>query len=488
MRIKNLSVLSAALKCLRLTVLIACMIIIGLIFRSDLGIELFNEYLEKPSLIQTSYPPIIPQRGSVIPLSNVGEATVTCSNDVCVFENICVEKSLHRKENEKWFSTTPLRGYKKPLVFRVKDHVTKFDVETRMSTEDNIQLVHGTTVLFTVPTGNWFFNILNTFGIWMAVKEHTGKQDAHENFEDNESFTLMVLLRTRRVFSFPMSGAALIHRAIYPQKLGNLYDIRKSLFQDKDEPAVACFERAVVGFEMRGSLMTGSQMEHMEETEANLKELLKRPRLQQERRAELERRLEVHKENYRYLPVFRKHLLRNLDMESIPMEPKRVLLVSREAPRFNTGRAQYRKILNRDELINILEKRGYTVYIVDFASITVPEQIVEVRKAQLYIGMHGAGMANTMWLHEDACAIELHTYGFQKWGYEGLSKYLDQCYVSWVNTRQEDSKETWKSILYEPSNRDHWRSRDQVVNAEEFESTVEEAEVQMAHRVLHKKM
>ena len=48
---------------------------------------------------------------------------------------------------------------------------------------------------------------------------------------------------------------------------------------------------------------------------------------------------------------------------------------------------------------------------VDFAQLSNMEQIRRSREAQLFIGMHGAGMANMVWLHPEAVALELHPYG-----------------------------------------------------------------------------
>eukprot|EP00124_Ichthyophonus_hoferi_P003321 Ihof_evm7s282 gene=Ihof_evmTU7s282 len=49
-------------------------------------------------------------------------------------------------------------------------------------------------------------------------------------------------------------------------------------------------------------------------------------------------------------------------------------------------------------------------------------------------------------MHSTACIIELHTYGFQKWGYETLATYLQQPYVSWVNKNLKHTRPTWHSL------------------------------------------
>ncbi|KNC81152.1 hypothetical protein, variant [Sphaeroforma arctica JP610] len=467
------------LKVVRAVVTVAAVVAVQMVVFNGRDVrQLFTSTQVRTIKSQEKFGILPSGRVTMTTLDRMGEAKVECEHDVCVFENICVEKSAHKKVPEQWFTTSPLSNYE-PLVFQVKDHTTSFKVELREATAQDVQMVKGTTVLFTVPTGNYFFNVLNAFSIWTSINKHvdltapqdhpnhgaTAEDDPHDTRTHDHmhlvpphththtsshasAYLLMALLRTRRVFAFPKSGAALLHRAIYHGHADNsvsgdhaddvighggeptdyglppaptadasnyhatrrgdmdeLYDVRESLFERSGGtgngasgrvPEVACFSRAVVGMETRGAMLTGPQMEHADQSLAKAiqtRDTTKDP----QRRSRIDRMLQIHHENFKYLPAFRDHLLRNLGLQDVAMEPKRVLLVSRDAPRFNTGKDQYRKILNRDEMIDVLESRGYTIHRVDFASMTVPEQIIEVRKANLYIGMHGAGMVNTMW-------------------------------------------------------------------------------------------
>lgn len=84
----------------------------------------------------------------------------------------------------------------------------------------------------------------------------------------------------------------------------------------------------------------------------------------------------------------------------------------------------YRIILNQQELVQVLVEEGYTVKLVDFAGMSAPEQVclnlkkilfprknvwemnfhwkyklqIEIsREANLFIAVHGAGVANIFW-------------------------------------------------------------------------------------------
>lgn len=57
-------------------------------------------------------------------------------------------------------------------------------------------------------------------------------------------------------------------------------------------------------------------------------------------------------------------------------------------------------------------------------------------------------------LHPEACVIELHTFGFQKYGYESLMHYLRQCYMAWVNGNENATVATWKSMQSEVQQKD----------------------------------
>lgn len=46
-----------------------------------------------------------------------------------------------------------------------------------------------------------------------------------------------------------------------------------------------------------------------------------------------------------------------------------------DAARENTGKQQYRVVLNQDDVLNMLTRRGYAVSVVDFADLSMEEQV-----------------------------------------------------------------------------------------------------------------
>jgi capsular polysaccharide biosynthesis protein len=82
----------------------------------------------------------------------------------------------------------------------------------------------------------------------------------------------------------------------------------------------------------------------------------------------------------------------------VPWTPCRALLVRRGPVRMrHTERPAYRTIVNEAGVIALLERLGFDVDAVDFAGMTHREQAARARAVGLFIGMHGAGMANAFW-------------------------------------------------------------------------------------------
>lgn len=58
-----------------------------------------------------------------------------------------------------------------------------------------------------------------------------------------------------------------------------------------------------------------------------------------------------------------------------------------------------------------MQEAGLEVDLVDYGMLSNEQQIVRTRRAAMFVGMHGAGMANLAWLHGAAPVLELHPYG-----------------------------------------------------------------------------
>ena len=72
-------------------------------------------------------------------------------------------------------------------------------------------------------------------------------------------------------------------------------------------------------------------------------------------------------------------------------------------------KAKYRKIVNEQEVVALLEKYGFSV--IDFDDMTFWEQVAQMQAAKYIIAIHGAGMANIVFANPKTKILELlHEY------------------------------------------------------------------------------
>jgi len=64
-----------------------------------------------------------------------------------------------------------------------------------------------------------------------------------------------------------------------------------------------------------------------------------------------------------------------------------------------------RKIINEDQLIPILIKSGFII--VDFDSLTFPEQLTYTLSANVLVSLHGAGLTHMLWMKKPAKVLEI---------------------------------------------------------------------------------
>jgi hypothetical protein len=84
--------------------------------------------------------------------------------------------------------------------------------------------------------------------------------------------------------------------------------------------------------------------------------------------------------------------------------------------------ARFRKVINEDELLPILEKFGFKVYY--FESMNFQEQVKLVSGAEIILGMHGAGMMNMIFMPGGRKVVEFIIGG----------KGHNNCYYSMANS------------------------------------------------------
>eukprot|EP00123_Amoebidium_parasiticum_P017934 comp24038_c2_seq1/m.43045 comp24038_c2_seq1/g.43045 ORF comp24038_c2_seq1/g.43045 comp24038_c2_seq1/m.43045 type:complete len:618 (-) comp24038_c2_seq1:63-1916(-) len=390
-------------------------------------------------------------------MGDVGVSVFRCEgNHTCVWTNLCVD---HTK-NDTLFIVNDIHF--PTFHYKSKGVWYNVSVTTRPETNESerVMYINGTTHMMNVDFSNWFFTILKTFSLRRTIDLFTGR---------DENFNLMLYQKSSFVRDLAMPYFQM-YRTIHPA-FKHVYYLKSSVNRHKAN--ITCFERVVFGYEYMGQPLTGFTGKHLDEALVEVQEAI---RIEPDPILKIrnKRLLEVHEILGPELRAYRKYSLTQMGKYHVQMEPKLAVLVAR-----NEGRScfqePYRVILNQDDLIRVLEEEGYTVKVVDFAGMSAPEQIEISRQANLFIAVHGAGVANIFWMHQTACVLELHTYGFQKWGYETFANYLDLPYVSWVNQKEEHTNVTWHSQKYPEGHANFYRSRNQWVDPEEFRLAVKAA-------------
>lgn len=82
-----------------------------------------------------------------------------------------------------------------------------------------------------------------------------------------------------------------------------------------------------------------------------------------------------------------------------------------------------RKISNYNEVLSVLEKFNVSLIEVDFAKMSIDEQIKISNESKLMFGIHGAGFTNLMFMKPEAKIIEYDPFDWPC--YELLAKNLD---------------------------------------------------------------
>eukprot|EP00808_Paulinella_micropora_P029287 g10379.t1 len=100
-----------------------------------------------------------------------------------------------------------------------------------------------------------------------------------------------------------------------------------------------------------------------------------------------------------------------LNTSSISRE-KEILLLQRGGSRSFVNVEDFAEKLQAN-----LSSRNWTVRIADFSGMNQTQQARAVRKASVMIGMHGAGLANFLWMHPSSLVVEVDSYRIiESWG------------------------------------------------------------------------
>ena len=105
-------------------------------------------------------------------------------------------------------------------------------------------------------------------------------------------------------------------------------------------------------------------------------------------------------------------------------QPRKAVYISRQD-------SSRRRILNRQELLEVVQEEGFEVEEVFLAEMSIDEANEKLRSASLVFGPHGAGFANTIIMGKGTVIMELHPFGYQKWVYAHMARAMGQFYHYW---------------------------------------------------------
>jgi capsular polysaccharide biosynthesis protein len=69
--------------------------------------------------------------------------------------------------------------------------------------------------------------------------------------------------------------------------------------------------------------------------------------------------------------------------------------------------------LNEYELVKAVQGMGYECVLLPLESMTLYEQMAQLRSLDVLIGIHGSGLDNAVFLHKGAVLVQLLPYSVQ---------------------------------------------------------------------------
>eukprot|EP01134_Creolimax_fragrantissima_P000421 CFRG0421T1 len=397
------------------------------------------------------------------------DSASSCDTDgklVCVFRNVCVDHS--NKNRITVLNRVPYQTRAHNLFWDLGDKGhPELDIFVRHVPGDTeVTYISGTTHFFHERYRNRLHLTMNVFAMRHFIAE----------VSPNRDYNLMIMDDLPFKYDPVTEPVLQMYRSITPN--------RKVYFRDNaighQNTQLTCFDRAVFGSDREVIVpVIKPAMMHLQEFIDHKAKMIADSHATKWRARAM--RIQEHAVMLKTtIPEFKTFLVNAMGLQGCEWNPKEALLVFRgPIVRATQVYPAYRSIVNEREVIEMVERYGFKVNRVDFAKMTHMEQILSSRRAGLFIGMHGAGMANSFWTNENAVVLELHTYGFQKWGYETLSYYAGTKYLSWVNMNPDNAVPTWHSqsekYNNDPDGRNQWRSRDQIIPISELEPLVQQA-------------
>jgi hypothetical protein len=126
-----------------------------------------------------------------------------------------------------------------------------------------------------------------------------------------------------------------------------------------------------------------------------------------------------------------------------------------------------------------LKYPGLTINLIDFAAISLRDQVVLVQNTDVLIGHHGAGMTHALFLPEQSTVVEIFPPTFRTAGFSQLSKMRGLTYFAahsmWVGNWQKEMNIT-NDVDPPPFDEANWQSEEWVyIKEKDFQVFIDAA-------------
>ncbi|KAI9733653.1 MAG: hypothetical protein M1834_003255 [Cirrosporium novae-zelandiae] len=133
------------------------------------------------------------------------------------------------------------------------------------------------------------------------------------------------------------------------------------------------------------------------------------------------------------------------------------------------NRQGQRKFLDQDHHLKQLQSRYPRIKVqsIDFAALTFPEQLRVIRKTNILVGVHGAGLTHQMFLRNGSTVVEIQPPDMFHKGFSNLARLLNHRYVSAHSSETERSQEIMIDDGQEVDPND-WHFKDMKMEDDDF--------------------
>eukprot|EP01012_Entosiphon_sulcatum_P015460 TRINITY_DN20415_c0_g1_i1.p1 TRINITY_DN20415_c0_g1~~TRINITY_DN20415_c0_g1_i1.p1 ORF type:complete len:524 (-),score=43.66 TRINITY_DN20415_c0_g1_i1:216-1787(-) len=129
---------------------------------------------------------------------------------------------------------------------------------------------------------------------------------------------------------------------------------------------------------------------------------------------------------------YRDFIVHRLGLQGIVPAGPRIGIVSRRTKRF---------LLNEQELVQETHRLGYKAILLPLEHMTVFEQIRELRRSSVLIGIHGSALTNAQFMHNGSALVQLMPYKV-KGGAGFFKEWADEAgvvYLEWTNGNRDNT-------------------------------------------------